>query len=44
MKILQISSVRAIKGKGYVTFGLGDDGRVYFWNVNTTDWVLEAAA
>jgi len=42
MKIVQITT--DVNGDRYEltseVYGLGDDNKVYYWNSNTTEWVL----
>ncbi len=40
MKIVQITSVVS-SSEGHFTIGLGDDGKVYFWDRWEGKWVLD---
>jgi len=41
-KIKQISAVPK-PGYGFAVFGLGYDGKVYVWDIDTCEWLLEKA-
>ncbi len=40
MKIIQISTCESVS-EGNITIGLGDDGKVYFWDKWSGEWILD---
>ncbi len=40
MKIIQITATYSTKDEMEMIFGLGEDNKVYFWDMDTERWVL----